>query len=98
MHNKLNLEVDELQQRDMTEDCSRHRLTKTVQLLITGKTESLLLRHADGTVRNWRQPRSSTEPTCLVTTVQAGGGVMVWGMFSLGPLVSVNHCLNATAV
>jgi len=33
--------------------------------------------------------------------VQAGGGgVMVWGIFSwhsLGPLVPIEHCLNATA-
>jgi len=31
----------------------------------------------------------SMDQSCLVTTVQAGGGVMVWGMFSwytLGPL------------
>jgi len=42
------------------------------------------------------------DPSCLVTTVQAGGGggVMVWGMFSwhtLGPLVLIGHRLNATA-
>jgi len=41
------------------------------------------------------------DPSCLVTTVQAsGGGVMVCGMFSwhtLGPLVPIGHCLNATA-
>jgi len=41
-------------------------------------------------------------PSCLVTTVQAGGGGvgMVWGMFSwhtLGPLVPTGHCLNAKA-
>ncbi len=40
-------------------------------------------------------------PSCLVSTVQAGGGgVMVWGIYSwdtLGPLVPVEHCLNATA-
>jgi len=39
------------------------------------------------------------DPSCLVTTVQAGGGVMVWGMFSwhtLGPLVPIGHHLNAT--
>uniref|UniRef100_A0A9J8AZF2 Tc1-like transposase DDE domain-containing protein n=2 Tax=Cyprinus carpio carpio TaxID=630221 RepID=A0A9J8AZF2_CYPCA len=40
-------------------------------------------------------------PSCLVTTVQAGGGgVMVWGMFSwhtLGPLVPIGYHLNATA-
>jgi len=39
------------------------------------------------------------DPSCLVTTVQAGG-VMVWGMFSchtLGPLVPIGHRLNATA-
>jgi len=40
------------------------------------------------------------DPSCLVITVQAGGGgVMVWGMFSwhiLGPLVPIGHRLNAT--
>jgi len=37
----------------------------------------------------------SMDPSCIVTTVQAGGGgVMVWGMFSwhtLGPLVPIGH-------
>ncbi len=37
---------------------------------------------------------------CLVSTVQAGGGVMVWGIFSwhtFGPLVPIEHHLNTTA-
>jgi len=41
------------------------------------------------------------DPSCVVTTVQAGdGGVMVWRMFSwhtLGPLVPIGHSLNAMA-
>ncbi len=42
------------------------------------------------------------DPSCLVSTVQAagGGGVMVWEVFSwhtLGPLVPIEHRLNATA-
>ncbi len=42
------------------------------------------------------------DPSSLVSTVQAaaGGGVMVWGIFSwhtLGPLVPTEHCLNTTA-
>ncbi|KAL6096962.1 uncharacterized protein ACO6RY_06163 [Pungitius sinensis] len=41
------------------------------------------------------------DPSCLVSTVQAGGGgVMVWGIFSwhsLGPLVPIEHRCNATA-
>ncbi len=41
------------------------------------------------------------DPSCLVSTVQAaGGGVMVWGIFSwhtLGPLVPIEHLFNATA-
>ncbi len=39
--------------------------------------------------------------SCLVSMVEAGGGgVMVWGIFSwhtLGPLVPIEHHLNATA-
>lgn len=35
------------------------------------------------------------DPSCLVSTVQAGGGgVTVWGIFLL---LSVEHCLHATA-
>ncbi len=40
------------------------------------------------------------DPSCLVSTVQAGGGVMVGGIFSwhtLGSLVPIEHRLNATA-
>ncbi len=40
------------------------------------------------------------DSSCLVSTVQAGGGVMMWGIFSchsLGPLVTIEHCLNTTA-
>uniref|UniRef100_A0A8C6ULW3 Uncharacterized protein n=1 Tax=Neogobius melanostomus TaxID=47308 RepID=A0A8C6ULW3_9GOBI len=48
----------------------------------------------------WRKQNENMDPSCLVTTVQAGGGgVMVWGMFSwhtLGPLVPIGHRLNAT--
>uniref|UniRef100_A0A673HQB6 Transposase Tc1-like domain-containing protein n=1 Tax=Sinocyclocheilus rhinocerous TaxID=307959 RepID=A0A673HQB6_9TELE len=62
-----------------------------------------LLRHSDGRVRIWRKEHESMDPSCLVSMVQAGGGgggVMVWGIFSwhtLGPLVPIEHHLNATA-
>ncbi len=40
------------------------------------------------------------DPSCLVSMVQAaGGGIMVWGIFSwhtLGPLVPIEHRLNTT--
>ncbi len=60
-----------------------------------------MLRHSDGRVRIWRKEHESMDPSCLVSTVHAGGGgdVMVWGIFSwhtLGPLVPIEHCLNAT--
>ncbi len=59
-----------------------------------------LLQHSDGRVRVWRKEHESMDSSCLVSTVQAGGGgVMVWGIFSwhtLGPLVPTEHCLNAT--
>ncbi len=59
-----------------------------------------LLQHSDGRVRIWRKEHESMDPSCLVSTVQAGaGGVMVWGIFSwqtLGPLVLMEHRLNTT--
>ncbi len=59
------------------------------------------LRHSDGRVRIWRKEHESMDPSCLVSTVQAGGGdgVMVWLIFSwhtLGLLVPIEHCLNTT--
>uniref|UniRef100_A0AAR2JWX5 GH18 domain-containing protein n=1 Tax=Pygocentrus nattereri TaxID=42514 RepID=A0AAR2JWX5_PYGNA len=50
----------------------------------------------------WRKQHESMDPSCVISTVQAGGGggVMVWTIFSwhnLGPLVSSEHCLNAAA-
>ncbi len=60
-----------------------------------------LLRHSDGRVRIWCKEHESMDPSCLVSTVQAaGGGVMVWGIFSwhtLGPFVPTEHRLNATS-
>ncbi len=59
-----------------------------------------LLRHSDDRVRIWRKEHESMDPSCLVSTVQAGDGVMVSGIFSwhtLGPLVPIEHRLNATA-
>ncbi len=59
-----------------------------------------LLRHSDGRVRIWRKQHENMDPSCLVSTVQAAGGVRVWGIFSwhtLGPLVLIKHRLNATA-
>jgi len=70
--------------------------------IVTWSDESrFLLRHSDGRVRIWRKQNEKMDPSCLVTTVQAGGvGVMVWGMFhwhTLGPLVPIELPLNATA-
>ncbi len=60
-----------------------------------------LLRHSDSRVRIWHKEHESMDPSCLVSTVQAGGGgLMVWAIFSwhtLGPLVPIEHCLNTTA-
>ncbi len=59
-----------------------------------------LQQHSDGRVKIWRKEHESMDPSCLVSTVQACSGVMVWGIFSwhtLGPLVPIEHRLNATA-
>ncbi len=59
-----------------------------------------LLRYSDGSVRIWCKEHESMDPSCLFSTVQAaGGGVMVWGIFSwhtLGPLVPIEHRLYTT--
>ncbi len=47
-----------------------------------------LLRHSDGRVRIWRKEHESMDPSCLVSTVQAGGGTH---------LVPIEHRLNTTA-
>ncbi len=36
-----------------------------------------LLRHSDGRVRNWLKEHESMDPSCLVSTVQAGGSVVM---------------------
>ncbi len=59
----------------------------------------LLLRHSDGRVRIWRKEHKSMDPSCLVSTVQAGGGggVMVGGIFylhTLGPFVRLSIFKN----
>ncbi len=52
-----------------------------------------LLQHSDGRVRIWYKEHESMDPSCLVSTVRAGGdGVMVRGVFSwhtLVPLVPI---------
>ncbi len=58
-----------------------------------------LLRHSDGRVRIWHKEHEIMAPSCLVSTVKAGGGVMVPGIFSwhtLGPLVPIEYRLNVT--
>ncbi len=40
-----------------------------------------LLQHSDGRVRIWRKEHESMDPSCLVSTVQTRGGVMVLGYF-----------------
>ncbi len=46
-----------------------------------------LLRHSDGRVRIWCKEHESIDPSCLVSTVQAGGGggVMCVGYFLSHP-------------
>ncbi len=58
-----------------------------------------LLRYSDVRVRIWHKVHESMDLSWLVSTVQAGGGVMVWGIFSwhASPLVPIEHHLNATA-
>ncbi len=36
-----------------------------------------LLRHSDGGVRTWRKENESMDPSCLVSTVHAGGGGVI---------------------
>ncbi len=56
-------------------------------------------KYSDDRGRIWRKEHESMDLSCLVSMVQAGGGVMVWGIFSwhtLGLLVPIEHRLNTT--
>ncbi len=79
----------------------QHRTIEDWTNVVWSDESRFLLWHSDGRVRIWRKEHESMDPSCLVSTVQAGGGgVMVWGIFSwhtLGLLVSIEHHLNATA-
>jgi len=58
-----------------------------------------LLQNSYGRVRIWCKQHGNMDPSCLVSTVQAAGYVMMWGIFywhTLGPLVPNKHCLNGT--
>ncbi len=74
---------------------------RRLENVVLSEESRFLLRHSDGRVRIWRKEHESMDPSCLVSMVQAGGGgVMVWDIFSwhtLGPLVPIEHRLNATA-
>ncbi len=41
-----------------------------------------LQQHSDGRVQIWCKEHENMDPSCLVSTVQACSGVMVWGIFS----------------
>ncbi len=89
---KQRLQFTQTHQNGTIEDCEN----------VAWSDESwFLLQHSDGRVRIWRKEHERMDPSCFVSTVQAdGGGVMVWGIFSwhtLGPLVPIEHQLNATA-
>ncbi len=69
--------------------------------IVAWSDESRFLQQHSGRVRIWRKEHESMDSSCLVSTVQAGGGgVMVWGIFSchtLGPVVPIEQRLNTAA-
>ncbi len=117
MHNKSNPEADGLKQQKTTpvpllSDKNRTQRIQFTQAhqnwtiedcknVVWSDESRFLLQHSDGRVRIWCKEHESMDPSCLVSTVQAGGGgVMVWRIFSwhtLCPLVPIEHRLNATA-
>ncbi len=42
------------------------------------------LRHSDGRVRIWHKEHESMDPSCLVSTVQTGGGGVMCGGYFIG--------------
>jgi len=55
------------------QELTRFGQLKTGKMLPSDES-GFLLRHSDGTVRNWHKQNENMDPSCLVTTVQAGGG------------------------
>ncbi len=114
MHNTSNPEADGLQQQKTTPMSllsakNRKRRLQFAQVHqnwtiedwknVAWSDESrFLLRHSDGRVKIWHKEHESMDPSCLVSTVQFGGGdVMVRAIFSWwtsGHLVPIEHLLN----
>lgn len=73
-----------------------HPNWKTKKDLAWSDESQFLLRHTHGSIRIWHQHHESMDPTCFMSTVLPGCGVMVWGMHTYGLLIPINHCFNAT--
>ncbi len=74
---KWRLQVTQAHQNWTVEDCKN----------VAWSDESrFLLRHSDGRVRIWRKEHESMDPSCLVSTVQAGDGVGDIFLAHFGPL------------
>jgi len=52
------------------------------------------LRHLDGRVRIWHKQNENMDPSCLVTTVQAGGGGVMLSVCILDTLENENVIKN----
>lgn len=60
----------------------------------------LLMQYSDDRARICHNPHESMEPSCLASTVQAGGFEKVrriYSLHTLGHLVQTEHNLNTTA-
>ena len=92
-HNTSNLEADGLQQQKTMPVPLLSAKNRKLRLQFTQAHQNwtienwkniswsdesrFLLQHSDGRVRIWRKQHESMDPSCLVSTVQAAGGVMV---------------------
>ncbi len=90
--NTSNPEADELQQQKTTPVSALSAKKRKRRLQFTQAHQNwtiedwknvawsdeswFLLRHSDGRVRIWRKEHESMDPSCLVSVVQPGGGVM----------------------
>lgn len=95
MHNMSNLHISCSSRRPHQSKIGQQKTKKNIP---SSDKSQFLRQNSDGRVRIRSQQHERMGLFHLVAIVQVGGeGIMMWGVFSGGPLVPAEHRLNTAA-